>query len=144
MPASGTQFIPCTQVGTLACSTVWHLEPELMCSCTSLSCTSDLYWTGSKSSAKVGLVPIKMSESFPTEIDIMRIRVILIKYNSHRFKSPSFYTDCWSVSIRNRLHYEKKANHSIELWIFKVWFKYEPINFKVFTWCINKSSWQTH
>lgn len=83
---------------------------KLMCSCTSLSYAYDLYWTGSKSSVRVSLVPIKMSESFPTEINIMRIRVILIKYNSHRFKSPSFYTDCLSVSIRNGPHYGKKQH----------------------------------
>lgn len=83
---------------------------KLMCSCTSLSCSYDLYWTGSKSSARVGLVPIKMSESFLTEINIMRIRVILTKYNSHRFKSPSFHTDCLSVSVRNGPHYGKKQH----------------------------------
>lgn len=79
-------------------------------SCTSLSYTCDLYWTDSKSSARVGLVPIKMNGSFPTEINIMRIKVILIKYNSQRFKSPSFYTDCLSVSIRNGPHYGKKLH----------------------------------
>lgn len=31
----------------------------------------------------------------------------------------------------------------IELCIFKAWLKYEPINFKVFTWCSDKSCWQT-
>jgi len=83
---------------------------EIMCSCSSLPHTYYLYWTGSKSSARVGLVRIKTSESFPTEINIKRIRVILIKYSSHRFKSPSFYTDCLSVSGRNGPHYGKKQH----------------------------------
>lgn len=71
-----------------------------------------MIFTGLAPNPQQGLVlfPLKMSESFPTEINIMRIRVILIKYNSHRFNSPSFYTDCLSVSIRNRRHYRKKPS----------------------------------
>lgn len=81
---------------------------KVMCTSISLSYTYDPYWTGSKSSARVCLVHIKMSERFPIEVSIMRFRVILIKYNSHGFKSPSFYTDCLSVSIRNGPHYGRK------------------------------------
>jgi len=33
--------------------------------------------------------------------------------------------------------------NSTEFCIFKAWFKYEPINMKVFTWCSDKSWWQT-
>lgn len=54
-----------------------------------------------------------MSKSFPTEINIMRIRVILVKYNSHGFKSPSFYTDCLSVSISNGPHYAKRKTQPV-------------------------------